>query len=79
MSHCPHARVVLQADDRGRISIDVEDHDGTGTGHRFVGPKYDGNPHRTIARRVLTVDDVAEIRAALTTWDEIHDSPQDIL
>lgn len=74
-----YARVVIEADSKGRLSISAEDADGYGGGFRLAGPKYVGDcvpgasEARTVVRHELSAEDVAEIRRYLAIWDEIQD------
>jgi hypothetical protein len=68
-----YTRVTIEADDRGRLSINADDERGVGHGYRIAGPEFCGCcPGRTTAKRVLTPRDVEEIRSYLAIWDEIH-------
>jgi hypothetical protein len=65
-------RIVIETDDRGRMSIGVEDSDGSGRGYRLAGTKYCGcHPGKTVVRAVLDDRDVEEIRSYLAIHDEI--------
>lgn len=68
-----YTKVVIEADDRGRMSISAMDDQGVGGGYRLAGPKFCGCcPGKTTARAELDERDVREIRSYLDTWDKIH-------
>jgi hypothetical protein len=73
-----YARVVIEADSKGRLSISAETDEGTGGGYRLAGPKYvndlapGARRATTVVRHELTADDVARIRDYLRIWDAVN-------
>lgn len=57
--------VYIEADAKGRMSIQYDDGSGGGHGYRLCGPSYIGDSAPVIARRVLDARDVAELRSYL--------------
>lgn len=66
-------KVVIEADAKGRVSINAVDADGAGEGYRLAGPKYVGDRARLIAKCVLDKEDVDQIRWYLAIWDAIQE------
>lgn len=66
-----YTKVVIEAAEGGRLSINVEDDEGAGHGYRLAGPKYGGHDWKVLARCELDAERVREIRSYLAIWDEI--------
>lgn len=79
-----YARVVVEADSKGRLSISAEDAEGIGGGYRLAGPKYVGDlvsgtrQAKTVVRHELDAEDARRIRQYLDIVDEITDQKSGI-
>lgn len=67
----PYTRVFIEADSRGRMSVNIGDEDGGGHGHRLRGPKYDGSAAEHVWRADLDTRDREAIRQYLDLADQI--------
>lgn len=68
----PYAKVIVEADTRGRLSINALDDRGAGHGHRLAGPKYAGDGAPVSISRAIDQRDVEGIRDYLRIADDIH-------
>jgi hypothetical protein len=68
-------RVVLRADDKGRLSISALDANNNGHGHRFTGPKYTndastGTKTRVTIEHTIDHEDACALREYVTHFEE---------